>query len=110
MCLQKWLSRFGYLPKASAEFSTLFSAEMLSEAISEMQRFYNLEVTGQLDQQTIAYVELLLLLWRINVENFVRLEKDADGHLRTQTKLIFTGNVTNQCRKPHSAIFRHIQW
>jgi len=44
---------YGYLPQASGQMSTMRSAQILSNAISDMQQFYNLEVTGQMDPQTI---------------------------------------------------------
>ncbi|KAJ3593540.1 hypothetical protein NHX12_005874 [Muraenolepis orangiensis] len=44
---------YGYLPQASRQMSTMRSAQILSGAIGDMQRFYSLEVTGQIDQQTI---------------------------------------------------------
>lgn len=51
--LQSWLRMYGYLPQASRQMSTMRSAQILSNAVSDMQRFYGLEVTGQMDQQTI---------------------------------------------------------
>lgn len=44
---------YGYLPQASRQMSTMRSAQILSDAISDMQRFYDLEVTGQIDAQTL---------------------------------------------------------
>ena len=49
---------YGYLPQASRQMSTMRSAEILSNAVSDMQRFYGLEITGQMDPQTIRSVEL----------------------------------------------------
>uniref|UniRef100_A0A3Q1HTM5 Peptidase metallopeptidase domain-containing protein n=1 Tax=Anabas testudineus TaxID=64144 RepID=A0A3Q1HTM5_ANATE len=51
---EAWLRRYGYLPQASRQMSTMRSAQILSSAISDMQRFYGLEVTGQMDPQTIS--------------------------------------------------------
>lgn len=34
--------------------STMQSAQFLSKAISDMQRFYGLEVTGEMDPATVA--------------------------------------------------------
>uniref|UniRef100_A0AAY5F6E8 Peptidase metallopeptidase domain-containing protein n=1 Tax=Electrophorus electricus TaxID=8005 RepID=A0AAY5F6E8_ELEEL len=48
-----WLRMYGYLPQASGQMSTMRSAQILSNAISEMQRFYGLQVTGQMDPSTI---------------------------------------------------------
>lgn len=50
---QSWLRMYGYLPQASRQMSTMRSAQILSNAVSDMQRFYGLEVTGQMDPQTI---------------------------------------------------------
>lgn len=44
---------YGYLPQANRQMSTMRSAQILSNAISDMQRFYGLEVTGQMDSQTV---------------------------------------------------------
>uniref|UniRef100_A0A3B5MJ99 Peptidase metallopeptidase domain-containing protein n=1 Tax=Xiphophorus couchianus TaxID=32473 RepID=A0A3B5MJ99_9TELE len=45
---------YGYLPQANRQMSTMRSAQILSNAVSDMQRFYGLEVTGQMDAQTIS--------------------------------------------------------
>ncbi|CAG5958398.1 unnamed protein product [Menidia menidia] len=52
--MQAWLRQFGYLSQASRQMSTMQSAQILSKAISDMQRFYGLEVTGQMDPGTVA--------------------------------------------------------
>lgn len=44
---------YGYLPQASRQMSTMRSAQILSSAVSDMQRFYGLEVTGKMDPETI---------------------------------------------------------
>uniref|UniRef100_H3CTT6 Matrix metallopeptidase 15 n=1 Tax=Tetraodon nigroviridis TaxID=99883 RepID=H3CTT6_TETNG len=51
---EAWLRRFGYLPQASGQMSAMQSAQMLAKAISRMQRYYRLEVTGELDAATVA--------------------------------------------------------
>uniref|UniRef100_A0A8C4ZC37 Matrix metallopeptidase 15b n=1 Tax=Gadus morhua TaxID=8049 RepID=A0A8C4ZC37_GADMO len=48
-----WLRMYGYLPQANRQMSTMRSAQILTGAIGDMQRFYSLEVTGQMDQQTL---------------------------------------------------------
>uniref|UniRef100_A0A3Q3VMI9 Peptidase metallopeptidase domain-containing protein n=1 Tax=Mola mola TaxID=94237 RepID=A0A3Q3VMI9_MOLML len=53
-CQQAWLRKFGYLSQASRQMSTMQSAQILPKAISDMQRFYGLEVTGELDAPTVA--------------------------------------------------------
>ncbi|XP_011474769.1 matrix metalloproteinase-15 [Oryzias latipes] len=50
---EAWLRHFGYLSQVSRQMSTMQSAQILSKAISDMQRFYGLEVTGVLDTATI---------------------------------------------------------
>uniref|UniRef100_A0A3P8U378 Matrix metallopeptidase 15 n=1 Tax=Amphiprion percula TaxID=161767 RepID=A0A3P8U378_AMPPE len=49
-----WLRKFGYLSQASSQMSTMQSAQILSKAISDMQRFYGLEVTGEMDAATVT--------------------------------------------------------
>nr|XP_019934604.1 PREDICTED: matrix metalloproteinase-16-like [Paralichthys olivaceus] len=51
---EAWLRKFGYLSQASRQMSTMQSAQILSKAISDMQRFYGLEVTGEMDPGTVA--------------------------------------------------------
>ncbi|XP_061892067.1 matrix metalloproteinase-15-like [Entelurus aequoreus] len=50
---EAWLRQFGYLSQASRQMSTMQSAQILSQAVSDMQRFYGLEVTGKTDAATI---------------------------------------------------------
>uniref|UniRef100_A0A667Y0S0 Matrix metallopeptidase 15 n=1 Tax=Myripristis murdjan TaxID=586833 RepID=A0A667Y0S0_9TELE len=50
---QAWLRQFGYLSQASRQMSTMQSAQILTRAISDMQRFYGLEVTGEMDAATV---------------------------------------------------------
>uniref|UniRef100_A0A672I811 Matrix metallopeptidase 15a n=1 Tax=Salarias fasciatus TaxID=181472 RepID=A0A672I811_SALFA len=52
-----WLRRFGYLSQASRQMSTMQSAQILSKAIADMQRFYGLEVTGQMDAATVTAMQ-----------------------------------------------------
>ncbi|XP_072241477.1 matrix metalloproteinase-15 [Leuresthes tenuis] len=51
---EAWLRQFGYLSQASRQMSTMQSAQILSKAISDMQRVYGLEVTGEMNPATIA--------------------------------------------------------
>ncbi|KAM9854185.1 matrix metalloproteinase-14 [Aulostomus maculatus] len=51
---EAWLRQFGYLSQASRQMSTMQSAQILSKAISDMQCFYGLEVTGEMDVATVA--------------------------------------------------------
>uniref|UniRef100_A0A4W5KHW3 Matrix metallopeptidase 15 n=1 Tax=Hucho hucho TaxID=62062 RepID=A0A4W5KHW3_9TELE len=48
-----WLRSFGYLSQASRQMSTMQSSQILSNAVSDMQRFYGLEVTGEMDDATL---------------------------------------------------------
>uniref|UniRef100_A0A3Q0R962 Matrix metallopeptidase 15 n=1 Tax=Amphilophus citrinellus TaxID=61819 RepID=A0A3Q0R962_AMPCI len=52
--IQAWLRKFGYLSQASRQMSTMQSAQIMSKAISDMQRFYGLEVTGEMDPATLS--------------------------------------------------------
>ncbi|XP_029008945.1 matrix metalloproteinase-15-like [Betta splendens] len=54
---EAWLRRFGYLSQASRQMSTMQSAQILSKAISEMQRYYGLQVTGQMDPATVEAMQ-----------------------------------------------------
>ncbi|XP_076120780.1 matrix metalloproteinase-15 [Alosa pseudoharengus] len=51
---ESWLRKYGYLSQASQQMSTMQSAQILLNAVSEMQRFYGLEVTGVMDQATLG--------------------------------------------------------
>ncbi|XP_037306522.2 matrix metalloproteinase-14 [Pungitius pungitius] len=51
---EAWLRTFGYLSQASGQMSTRQSAQILSKAISDMQRFYGIDVTGEMDPATVA--------------------------------------------------------
>lgn len=50
---ESWLRTYGYLSQASRQMSTMQSAQILSSAIKDMQRFYGLEVTGLMDMDTL---------------------------------------------------------
>uniref|UniRef100_A0A673Y811 Matrix metallopeptidase 15 n=1 Tax=Salmo trutta TaxID=8032 RepID=A0A673Y811_SALTR len=51
--ISSWLRSFGYLSQASRQMSTMQSSQILSNAVSDMQRFYGLEVTGEMDDATL---------------------------------------------------------
>ncbi|CAJ1057250.1 matrix metalloproteinase-15-like [Xyrichtys novacula] len=51
---EAWLRKFGYLSQASRQMSTMQSSQILSKAVSDMQRFYGLQVTGEMDAATVA--------------------------------------------------------
>ncbi|CAL8359043.1 unnamed protein product [Lota lota] len=50
---ESWLRQFGYLSQASRQMSTMHSSQVLSKAIADMQRFYGLQVTGEMDPPTV---------------------------------------------------------
>ncbi|XP_066492986.1 matrix metalloproteinase-15 [Tiliqua scincoides] len=54
---EAWLQFYGYLPQSSRQMSTLRSAQILSSALSEMQSFYGIAVTGILDEETKAWMK-----------------------------------------------------
>lgn len=49
---QRWLQRYGYLPRTEPGMSVLRSAQTMHLAIAAMQRVYGLNVTGTLDERT----------------------------------------------------------
>ncbi|XP_072290910.1 matrix metalloproteinase-15 [Eucyclogobius newberryi] len=49
---ETWLRQYGYLSQASRQMSTMQSAQILSKAIGDMQLFYGLEVTWEMDPST----------------------------------------------------------
>ncbi|XP_062326769.1 matrix metalloproteinase-15 [Osmerus eperlanus] len=51
---EAWLRMYGYLPQASRQMSTMRTAQILANAVGDMQRFYGLEVTGTMDPATIT--------------------------------------------------------
>lgn len=50
---QSWLKSYGYLLPYDARASALHSGKALQSAVSTMQQFYGIPVTGVLDQTTI---------------------------------------------------------
>ncbi|MCJ8734455.1 hypothetical protein PDJAM_G00235560 [Pangasius djambal] len=50
---ETWLRTYGYLSQASRQMSTMQSAQILSTALKDMQRFYGLDITGQVDAATL---------------------------------------------------------
>ncbi|XP_040838044.1 matrix metalloproteinase-15 [Ochotona curzoniae] len=54
---ENWLRLYGYLPQPNRHMSTLRSAQILASALSEMQRFYGIPVTGVLDEETKAWMK-----------------------------------------------------
>ncbi|XP_053127353.1 matrix metalloproteinase-15 isoform X2 [Hemicordylus capensis] len=54
---EAWLQSYGYLSQSSRQMSTLRSAQLFSAAVSEMQSFYGITVTGVLDEETKAWMK-----------------------------------------------------
>ncbi|KAE8609218.1 hypothetical protein XENTR_v10011746 [Xenopus tropicalis] len=54
---EAWLKLYGYLPQTSRQMSTMRSLQILSSAISEMQRFYGIPETGELDHTTTEWMQ-----------------------------------------------------
>lgn len=50
---QSWLKTYGYLLPSDTRMSALHSGKVMQSAVSTMQQFYGIPITGVLDQTTI---------------------------------------------------------
>ncbi|XP_036412557.1 matrix metalloproteinase-16 [Colossoma macropomum] len=55
--VEAWLERYGYLQHTEPYMAVLRSAQTVHSAIAAMQRIYGLNITGSLDQNTIAWMK-----------------------------------------------------
>ncbi|XP_052458325.1 matrix metalloproteinase-14-like [Carassius gibelio] len=51
---EEWLQQYGYLPPGGVHAQAIRSPESMTTAISAMQKFYGLTVTGTMDQATLS--------------------------------------------------------
>ncbi|KAM9471108.1 matrix metalloproteinase-15 [Clarias gariepinus] len=92
---ETWLRTYGYLSQASRQMSTMQSAQILSTAIKEMQRFYGLDVTGQVDPVTLKAMRRprcgLPDRFEVHVAGGVRRKRFAlTGHRWDKVKLTYS--------------------
>uniref|UniRef100_A0A672SKZ3 Matrix metallopeptidase 15 n=1 Tax=Sinocyclocheilus grahami TaxID=75366 RepID=A0A672SKZ3_SINGR len=92
---ESWLRMYGYLSQASRQMSTIQSAQILSSAIKDMQRFYGLEVTGHMDLATLNAMKRP----RCGVPD--RFEESTEGGTRRK-RYALTGHKWDQDRLTYS--------
>lgn len=108
---QSWLRMYGYLPQASRQMSTMRSAQILSGAVSDMQRFYGLEVTGKMDPETIR---LASPFHGTNLQHRPSFSTDSFSLLRSAMKRPrcgvpdkFGGQIKTNVRRKRYALTGH---
>ncbi|XP_056137176.1 matrix metalloproteinase-14-like [Lampris incognitus] len=80
---EAWLRQFGYLSQASRQMSTMQSAQILSKAIRDMQRYYGLEVTGEMDPATVKAMRRP----RCGLPDIIRTDEVENGPRRKRYAL-----------------------
>lgn len=50
---QVWLQQYGYLPPGDVRAQAIRSPKAIVSAISDMQKFYGLTITGSMDPETM---------------------------------------------------------
>ena len=68
---ETYLTQYGYMRRSSSKVGAL---RKLDQAISKFQEFAGLEVTGELNQETVTMMEMP----RCGVKDFMDGDEDAD--------------------------------
>lgn len=97
---ETWLRQYGYLSQVSRQMSTMQSSQILSKAISDMQRFYGLEVTGEMNPATVVAMRRP----RCGVPD--RKAEELDGARKKRYAL--TGQQWNKDHITYSILNQHI--
>lgn len=98
---ETWLRQYGYLSQASRQMSTMQSSQILSKAIGDMQAFYGLEVTGEMNPATVEAMRRP----RCGVPDR-KAEEHNDGTRRKRYTL--TGKQWNKDHITYSILNQHI--
>lgn len=53
---QVWLQQYGYLPPGDVRAQAIRSPKAIASAVSAMQKFYGLTITGNMDPETVQWV------------------------------------------------------
>lgn len=98
---ETWLRKYGYLSQASRQMSTMQSAQILSKAIGDMQRYYGLEVTGEMDPATVEAMRRP----RCGLPD--RKAEEIEDHARKK-RYVLTGQQWNKDHITYSILNQHI--